>query len=83
MPDPTPPPATRLSELSEPVFADDRATLYLGDAVELLPLLPAASIDSLVTDPPYGLSFNGQAWDDAGQVPGGGVAVGDPSVGVG
>lgn len=65
MPDPTPPPATRLTELPEPVFADDRATLYLGDAVEVLPLLPAASIDSLVTDPPYGLSFNGQAWDDA------------------
>ena len=65
MPDPTPPPATRLTELPEPVFADDRATFYLGDAVELLPLLPAASIDSLVTDPPYGLSFNGQAWDDA------------------
>ncbi|MBT2486601.1 MULTISPECIES: site-specific DNA-methyltransferase [unclassified Microbacterium] len=65
MPDPTPPPAPRLTELSEPVFADDRATLHLGDAVELLPLLPEASIDALVTDPPYGLSFNGHAWDDA------------------
>ena len=65
MPDPTPPPTARLTELPEPVFTDDRATLYLGDAVELLPLLPAASIDALVTDPPYGLSFNGQAWDDA------------------
>ena len=62
---PTPPPAERLTELPAPVFADDRATLYLGDAVELLPLLPTASIDALVTDPPYGLSFNGQSWDDA------------------
>lgn len=61
MPDPTPPP----TELPKPVFADERVTLYLGDAVELLPLLPAASIDALVTDPPYGLSFNGQSWDDA------------------
>ncbi|MGP5694292.1 DNA-methyltransferase [Brachybacterium alimentarium] len=61
MSNPTPP----LTELPKPVFADERATLYLGDAVELLPLLPEASIDALVTDPPYGLSFNGQAWDDA------------------
>lgn len=65
MPDSTPTPAARLTELPEPVFANDRATLYLGDAVELLPLLSEASIDALVTDPPYGLSFNGQAWDDA------------------
>ncbi|WP_449276670.1 DNA-methyltransferase [Leucobacter sp. GX24907] len=65
MPDFTPPPTARLTELPEPVFANERATLYLGDAVDLLPLLPAASIDALVTDPPYGLSFNGQAWDDA------------------
>lgn len=65
MSDPSTPPAARLTELPEPVFADDRAKLYLGDAVELLPLLPEASIDALVTDPPYGLSFNGQAWDDA------------------
>ncbi|MGF7022885.1 MULTISPECIES: DNA-methyltransferase [Micrococcales] len=65
MPDPIPSPAPRLAEIPAPVFADERATLYLGDTVELLPLLPEASIDALVTDPPYGLSFNGQAWDDA------------------
>ncbi len=63
--DPTPQPTPRLTELPDPVFADGQATLYLGDSVELLPLLPAASIDALVTDPPYGLSFNGQSWDDA------------------
>ena len=55
----------RLSELPAPVLTHDRATVYLGDAVELLPLLPAESVDALVTDPPYGLSFNGHAWDDA------------------
>ncbi|MGO3555830.1 MAG: hypothetical protein ACTINZ_10690 [Microbacterium gubbeenense] len=60
MPDPTPSPAPRLAEIPAPVFADERATLYLGDTVELLSLLPEASIDALVTDPPYGLSFNGQ-----------------------
>lgn len=58
-------PTRRLTELPAPVFTHDRATLYLGDAVELLPLLAAGSIDALVTDPPYGLSFNGHTWDDA------------------
>src|SRR6218665_2266262 len=48
IPTPPPPPAARLTELPKPVFTDDRATLYLGDAVELLPLLPEASIDALV-----------------------------------
>ena len=65
MPDPTPPPAPRLTELPAPVIAEERAKVYLGDAVELLPLIPQASIDALVTDPPYGLSFNGHSWDDA------------------
>lgn len=64
MPDLTPPgpPPTRLPA---PIFDDGRATLYHGDAIELLRLLPEASIDALVSDPPYGLSFNGQSWDDA------------------
>lgn len=65
MPDPTPPPAPRLAELPASVIAEEQTTVYLGDAVELLPLLPEASIDALVTDPPYGLSFNGHSWDDA------------------
>lgn len=65
MPDPTPSPAPRLTELPAPVISEAGATVYLGDAVELIPLLPEASIDALVTDPPYGLSFNGHSWDDA------------------
>ena len=39
------------------------ATLYCGDCVEVLRLLPDGSIDSVVTDPPYGLSFMGKRWD--------------------
>lgn len=35
----------------------------LGDCLELLPTLPLDSIDSIVTDPPYGLSFMGKGWD--------------------
>ncbi len=39
------------------------ATLYLGDCREVLARLPDASVDSIVTDPPYGLSFMGNHWD--------------------
>ena len=39
------------------------ATLYCGDCVKVLRLLPDGSIDSVVTDPPYGLSFMGKRWD--------------------
>jgi site-specific DNA-methyltransferase (adenine-specific) len=34
-----------------------------GDALELLPTLDAASVDAVVTDPPYGLEFMGREWD--------------------
>tara|TARA_R110002012_G_scaffold56472_1_gene144742 strand:- start:31 stop:1221 length:1191 start_codon:yes stop_codon:yes gene_type:complete len=37
------------------------ATLYCADCKDVLPLLK--DIDSCVTDPPYGLSFMGKAWD--------------------
>ncbi|KKN01834.1 hypothetical protein LCGC14_1123700 [marine sediment metagenome] len=34
-----------------------------GDALEVLRELPAASVDSMVTDPPAGISFMGKTWD--------------------
>jgi len=34
-----------------------------GDCLEILPELKAGSVDAVVTDPPYGLSFMGKAWD--------------------
>lgn len=37
--------------------------LMLGDNIESLKKLPDNSIDSVVTDPPYGLSFMGKKWD--------------------
>lgn len=40
-------------------------TLIKGDATERWPL-PDNSLDSIVTDPPYGIAFMGKAWDDKG-----------------
>jgi site-specific DNA-methyltransferase (adenine-specific) len=37
--------------------------LLLGDCLDRLKELPDNSIDSIVTDPPYGLSFMGKKWD--------------------
>jgi len=39
------------------------ATLYLGDCMESLRKMPDNSVDSIVTDPPYGLAFMGKKWD--------------------
>jgi len=38
-------------------------TLYHGNCFDVLKALEANSIDSCVTDPPYGLSFMGKSWD--------------------
>jgi hypothetical protein len=35
-----------------------------GDCVAVMRELPDASVDAIVTDPPYGLGFMGKAWDD-------------------
>jgi DNA modification methylase len=37
--------------------------LYLGDCRDYLRSLSDSSVDSIVTDPPYGLSFMGNRWD--------------------
>jgi DNA modification methylase len=37
-----------------------------GDCVDLMRAMPDCSVDSIVTDPPYELSFMGKTWDGAG-----------------
>lgn len=37
--------------------------LHLGDCLEVMKGIPDNSVDSIVTDPPYGLSFMGKKWD--------------------
>lgn len=41
-------------------------SLHLGDCPDVLKTLPDASVDAVVTDPPYELGFMGKRWDAAG-----------------
>ena len=40
-----------------------KAEVILGDCLDVMRTMPAASVDAVVTDPPYGLSFMGKLWD--------------------
>lgn len=42
---------------------NENVQLGLGDCLEMMKQLPDNSVDSIVTDPPYGLKFMGQKWD--------------------
>lgn len=46
-----------------------RATLYLGDSRDLIPQL--AGVDAVITDPPYGVGYEGSATKDGGRDDGG------------
>jgi len=41
----------------------DSVEIYQGDCIEVMQSIEDGSIDSIVTDPPYGLSFMGHEWD--------------------
>lgn len=41
---------------------DGAAVLYCGDCLDILPTLPAGSVDAVVTDPPYGIMACGGKW---------------------
>jgi len=48
----------------KPYFTDSTGTItiYHGDALEVLPTLTA---DAIVTDPPYGVGFRDETWDES------------------
>lgn len=50
----------------KPFYSDDSVTLYHGDALAVLRELPSASVDAVITDPPYssGGMFRGDRMDD-------------------
>lgn len=47
----------------KPYYSDATCTLYHGDCRDILPSLEP--VESVMTDPPYGLAFMGKAWDHA------------------
>lgn len=46
-----------------PYFEDDWVTIHNGDCLDVMRGMAAESVDAIVTDPPYGLSFMGCEWD--------------------
>lgn len=58
--------------MTKPHYQDESITLYHGDCLDILAQLPDASVDSVVTDPPYGLEFMGKEWDRFGRNTGNG-----------
>ena len=42
--------------MTDPYYQDDHVTLWHGDCRDVLPALPDASVDAIVTDPPYSLT---------------------------
>ncbi len=42
---------------------EDRIQIIEGDNLEEIQFLKTDSVDSIVTDPPYGISFMGKKWD--------------------
>ena len=48
-----------------PYYSEDLADVYHGDCIDVMRELPDGSVDAVVTDPPYGIRFLGEAWDGA------------------
>lgn len=65
---PTSPTRSPAERDSVPLLYGDlsRWGLIHTDALTLLRALPTASVDAVVTDPPYAIAFGGKAWDGGG-----------------
>jgi DNA modification methylase len=58
-----------MSTAAPALYEDDTNAWRLveADAMATLARLPENSVDCVVTDPPYGIGFHGEAWDGAGK----------------
>jgi site-specific DNA-methyltransferase (adenine-specific) len=55
-----------IEDILTPFVERSGITVYKGDCVETMRRMPEASVDAIVTDPPYGLEFMGRDWDGFG-----------------
>ena len=56
--------------MPEPYYSDDLVTLYHGDCREILPELDPASIDLVMTDPPFSVPVTYQDVNRTNSAPG-------------
>ena len=42
--------------MTTPYYTDERVVLHHGDCLDVLAAMPDASVDAIVTDPPYSLT---------------------------
>jgi len=47
----------------KPYWQNKQVTIWQGDCLAVMRTLPDASIDTVLTDPPYCLEFMGKSWD--------------------
>uniref|UniRef100_A0A6M3LN06 Putative methyltransferase n=1 Tax=viral metagenome TaxID=1070528 RepID=A0A6M3LN06_9ZZZZ len=50
-------------ENSSSCYLQTMVGLHLGDCLDVMKTFPDNCVDSIVTDPPYGISFMGKHWD--------------------
>lgn len=58
------PPTVAAPALPVPVLEHERVTVLHGDSLRLLEAIAPNSVDAIVTDPPAGIAFQGEEWDD-------------------
>ncbi len=45
-----------------PIFEHERVTVYQGDCLRVMAAMPEASVDTVITDPPYALTADKANW---------------------
>jgi len=51
------------SEIAAVLTGDSEGCIVQGDCLDVMAGMPDGCVDTIITDPPYGLSFMGKAWD--------------------
>ena len=69
--------------LPMPYYSDEKSgiTIYNSDCRDILPDIPAGSVDLVLTDPPYGINFTGKNTKHTTRTTDGYISADDSSVG--